>query len=81
MRVKGSVKWKHTGMGGSRSTLKLKRSDAKSVKVVDVVQLGEIVGVTDDFSLLEFDIENSSNNLLNGKGQKGVVMSYLPYLQ
>ena len=81
MRVKGSVKWKHTGIGGSRSTLKLKRSDAKSAKVVDVVQLGEFVGATEDFSPLTFDIEYSSNDLLNGEGQKGVLMSYFPCLQ
>ena len=75
MRVKGSVKWKHLGAVGSHSTLKLKRFDEELDKAVEILQLGEFVGASDDFAILSFDFKLSTNNLLWGPGEKGGVLA------
>ena len=71
MRVKGRVKWKHLGAVGSRSTLKLNWFDEESGKDVKTLQLGEFVGISDDFATLQFDFEYSTTNSLWGPGEKG----------
>ena len=71
IRVKGSVKWKHNGAGGSRSALKLVRWDNELNERVDILQLGEFEGASDDFATLQFDFEYSSTNSLWGPGEKG----------
>ena len=57
MRVKGRIKWKHLGAVGSHSTLKLERFDEELDKAVEILQLGEFIGASDDFAILSFDFD------------------------
>ena len=74
MQVKGRIKWKHLGAVGSHSTLKLKRFDEELDKAVEILQLAEFIGASDDFAILSFDFELSTRNLLWEPGEKGGVL-------
>ena len=80
IRVNGSFKWKHNGAEGCRSVLKLKRWDEGLQTAVDILQLGEFVGASDDFATLHFDFEYSSSSSLCGLGKKGGVLSYVVHV-
>ena len=75
MRVKGRIKWKHLGAVGSHSTLKLERFDEELDKAVEILQLGEFIGASDDFATLSFDFDFLTKNLLWGPGEKGGVLA------
>ena len=73
IRVKGSVTYKYDKKGDS--TLKLKLWDKESEETVDIVELGECVGHSDDFVITEFDTKDMSNKLLRRQGNKGELVS------
>ena len=77
MRVKGRIKWKHLGAVGSHSTLKLERFDEELDKAVEILQLGEFIGASDDFAILSFDFDFLAKNVLWGPGKKGGVLAPL----
>ena len=86
MRVTGSVKYKHLGPIGSKIVLKLKYYEA-SGEAVDILDLGELVGSSDelatssdDLATLPFNTEYSSKkqtkkkDLLGEPCAKGVLL-------
>ena len=75
VRVTGSVKYKYVGSRGFSSTLKLKRCGEKSDEVVDVVDLGELEGASDDFKMAKIDVRCSSEKSLWVLFEKGEMFS------
>ena len=75
VRVTGSVKYKYVGSRGFSSKLKLKRWGEKSDEVVDVVDLGELEGASDDFKMAKIDVRCSSEKSLWVLFEKGEMFS------
>ena len=76
IRVTGRVKYKHFGPIGSKIVLKLKYYDEESKEAVEILDLGELVGSSDDLATLRFDLKYSSDKkFLGAPYAKGALRS------
>ena len=64
--------WKHIGAGSSRSALKLLRWNKKLDKAVDVLQLGEFEGASNDYKTTAFEFQYSSDKFFWQPAEKGL---------